>query len=126
MIGRILIYLGALLPFIWGVAHLFPTKSVVRGFGDISQDNKNIIAMEWLVEGVALIFVGVLIVIVTIIDPMNIISIATYITSSCFLIIMAIVSLVTGFKINFIPFRLCPIIFTSSAILITLGWITIN
>jgi hypothetical protein len=126
MIGRILIYLGALLPFIWGVAHLFPTKSVVRGFGDISQDNKNIIAMEWLVEGVALIFVGVLIVIVTVIDPMNIISIATYITSSCFLIIMAIVSLFTGFKINFIPFRLCPIIFLSSAILITLGWITLN
>jgi hypothetical protein len=126
MIGRILIYLGALLPFIWGVAHLFPTKSVVRGFGDISQDNKNIIAMEWLVEGVALIFAGVLIVIVTVIDPMNIISIVTYITSSCFLIIMAIVSLFTGFKINFIPFRLCPIIFTSSAILITLGWITLN
>jgi hypothetical protein len=126
MIGRILIYLGALLPFIWGVAHLFPTKSVVRGFGDISRDNKNIIAMEWLVEGIALIFVGVLVVIVTVIDPMHIISIAAYITSSCFLIIMAIVSLFTGFKINFIPFRLCPIIFTSSAILITLGWITIN
>jgi hypothetical protein len=126
MIGRILIYLGALLPFIWGVAHLFPTKSVVRGFGDISRDNKNIIAMEWLVEGVALIFVGVLVVIITVIDPMHIISIATYITSSCFLIIMAIVSLFTGFKINFIPFRLCPIIFTSSAILITLGWITLN
>jgi hypothetical protein len=51
------------------VAHLFPTKSVVRGFGDISQDNKNIIAMEWLVEGVALIFVGVLVVIITVIDP---------------------------------------------------------
>ena len=126
MIGKILIYLGALLPFIWGVAHLFPTKSIVRGFGDISQDNKNIIAMEWLVEGVALIFVGVLVVTVTVIDPMSIISIATYITSSCFLIIMAIVSLFTGFRINFIPFRLCPIIFMSSAILITLGWIALN
>lgn len=45
MTGKILIYLGALLPFIWGVAHLFPTKSVVRGFGDISQDNK------WVVSG---------------------------------------------------------------------------
>ena len=126
MIGEILIYFGALLPFIWGVAHLFPTKSVVQGFGDISQDNKNIIAMEWLVEGVALIFVGILIVIVTVIDPMSIITTATYITSSCFLVIMAIVSLFTGFRINFIPFKLCPVIFTSSAILITLGWIILN
>ena len=126
MIGKILIYLGALLTFIWGVAHLFPTKSVVRGFGEITPSNKNIIAMEWIVEGVTLIFVGVLIVTVTVIDPMNIISTATYITSSCFLIILAIASLFTGFKINFIPFKLCPIIFTSSAILITLGWMTLN
>ena len=126
MIGMILLYLGALLPLIWGVAHLFPTKSVVQGFGDISKDNKKIIAMEWIVEGVALIFVGILVVIVTVIDPMNIISITTYVVSSFFLIIMALVSLFTGFKINFIPFRLCPIIFTSSAILISLGWMAVN
>ncbi len=126
MIGKVSLYLGALLPLIWGISHIFPTKSVVQGFGDISQDNKNIIAMEWIVEGVALIFVGILVIIVTFIDPINIISIATYITSAFFLIIMAIVSLFTGFKINFLPFRLCPIIFTTSAILITLGWTTLN
>ena len=79
MIGRILIYLGAALPLIWGVSHLIPTRSVVRGFGDISQDNKYIISMEWIVEGVALIFTGALIIIVTFIDPLNIISIFTYI-----------------------------------------------
>jgi len=126
MAGEIVLFLGALLPFLWGVAHLFPTKSVVQGFGDISQDNKNIITMEWLVEGVALIFVGALIFIVTVIDPVNIISTATYIVTSIFLIIMAIVSLFTGFRINFVPFKLCPIIFTASAILITLGWATLN
>ena len=82
--------------------------------------------MEWLVEGVALIFVGALIFIVTVIDPVNIISTATYIVTSIFLIIMAIVSLFTGFRINFVPFKLCPIIFTASAILITLGWATLN
>jgi hypothetical protein len=125
MIGRILLYLGAALPLIWGVSHLIPTRSVVRGFGDISQDNKYIVSMEWIVEGVALIFTGALIITVTFIDPLNIISIATYIVSSCFLVIMAIVSIFTGFKIDFLPFRLCPFIFTSSAILISAGWLSL-
>ncbi len=126
MIGKILIYLGAVLPLVWGVSHLFPTQSVVRGFGDISQDNKYIISMEWIVEGVALIFTGALIVIVTMMDPLNIVSMATYIVSSCFLIMMAIVSIFTGFKINFLPFRLCPLIFTVSAILVSVGWLSLK
>ena len=47
MLNQILLYLGAFFTFAWGVAHLFPTnKSVVKGFGDISQDNKRIITME--------------------------------------------------------------------------------
>ena len=126
MIGKILIYLGAVLPLVWGVSHLFPTQSVVRGFGNISQDNKYIISMEWIVEGIALIFTGALIVIVTMMDPLNIVSMATYIVSSCFLIMMAIVSIFTGFKINFLPFRLCPLIFTLSAILVSVGWLSLK
>ena len=126
MIGRILIYLGGVLPLLWGVSHLFPTQSVVRGFGDISQDNKYIISMEWIMEGIALIFTGALIVIVTMMDPLNIVSMATYIVSSCFLIMMAIVSIFTGFKINFLPFRLCPLIFTVSAILVSVGWFSLK
>jgi hypothetical protein len=36
MMDLILLYLGSGLTVIWGVAHLFPTKSVVQGFGEIS------------------------------------------------------------------------------------------
>ena len=72
MKGEILIYVGAALPFVWGVSHLFPTKSVIRDFGEISADNRNIIAMEWITEGIALIFVGALVAIVTAIDPKTI------------------------------------------------------
>jgi len=122
MKGEIFIYIGALLPTIWGISHLFPTKSVVKGFGDISGDNKRIITMEWIIEGVALIFIGITVASVTILDPLSFISWVIYIISSIYLIVLAIVSLFTGFRINFLPFRLCPIIFTSSAILITLGW----
>lgn len=53
MNAEVLIYIGSALPVLWGVAHLFSTKSVVQGFGDINADNKNIIMMEWIIEGVA-------------------------------------------------------------------------
>ena len=121
--GQILIYGGSLMILVWGTAHLFPTKSVVKGFGSISEDNRNVILMEWLVEGVALIFAAVLVAVVTVIDPTNTISIATYIVTAVFLTVMAIVSLFTGFKINFLPFRLCPAVFASSAALISIGWL---
>jgi len=126
MYGESLLYAGAALPFIWGLAHLFPTKSVVRGFGDVSTDNKNIIAMEWIIEGIALIFIGVLVAVVTYVDPAAAASGAVYILSSIALITLAIVSLFTGFRVNFLPFRLCPFIFASAAIFITLGWMAIK
>jgi hypothetical protein len=34
---------------------------------------------------------------------------------------LALVSLFTGFKVHFLPFKLCPVIFTVSAALILLG-----
>jgi len=43
--NTVLFYLGGVFTLIWGISHLFPTKNVVKGFGDISQDNKRIIMM---------------------------------------------------------------------------------
>lgn len=119
--GIVLIYIGALLPLAWGFAHLIPTKSVVRGFGEIDEDNRNIIAMEWIVEGVALIFVGLINILVATINATNILSKIVYGTSSGFLIVMTIVSLFTGFKVKLTPFKMCPFIFTLSAVLISSG-----
>ncbi|HEY5648305.1 MAG TPA: hypothetical protein VIU33_02315 [Nitrospiria bacterium] len=117
----ILLYLGAALPLVWGIAHLFPTRSVVKGFGPISVDNQRIITMEWVVEGVALIFIGLLVGAVTFIDPAALVSKAVYLLSVLGLAVLAIVSVFTGYKINFLPFRLCPFIFLGSAVLIALG-----
>lgn len=58
MIGQILAYIGAAFVAFWGISHLFPTKNVVAGFGEISEDNRHIITMEWITEGLALIFIG--------------------------------------------------------------------
>ncbi len=121
MTGQILLYLGAFFTSAWGVSHLFPTRSVVAGFGDISQDNKHIITMEWIVEGVSLIFIGLLAAVVTMVDHSSTLARAVYWVCFAELNVLSIVSLFTGFKINFLPFKLCPAIFTGSSLLILAG-----
>ncbi|MFQ6030006.1 MAG: hypothetical protein ACE5Q6_21240 [Dehalococcoidia bacterium] len=121
MIDSVLLYLGAALPIFWGVSHLFPTRSVVNGFGEISLDNRRVITMEWIVEGVALIFTGLLVATITFIDADGAVSKAVYVVSSIGLLSLAVVSLFTGFKINFLPYKMCPLIFTASAMFILVG-----
>ena len=121
MTNQILLYLGAAFSLFWGVAHLFPTKNVVAGFGDISLDNQRIITMEWIIEGLALIFIGLLVISVTIIDPSARIAKVVYWLVFAMLNTLSVVSLFTGFKVNFLPFKLCPLIFTSASILILAG-----
>ena len=77
--------------------------------------------MEWIIEGVALIFIGLVIAAATYIDHTNLVSKYVYIISFVFLNILSVVSLMTGFKIDFIPFKMCPIIFTTSSIMVLLG-----
>lgn len=121
MFQLVLLYVGAGFTSFWGVAHLFPTKSVVDGFGEITLDNRRIITMEWIIEGVSLIFIGLLVATVTFIDPLSGVSKAVYVLTIIGLVALAIVSVFTGYKINFIPFKLCPFIFTGSAALIFVG-----
>ena len=120
-LNQSLLFLGSALSVIWGVAHLFPTKGVVRGFGDISTDNRHIITMEWIIEGVSLIFIGVIVALVTFIDPAHPISFAIYVASILMYVILALISFFTGFKVQFLPYKLCPFIFLTSAALISIG-----
>lgn len=110
-----------MLTLLWGIAHLFPTAGIVQDFGDISSDNKLIITMEWIVEGLTLIFLGVLIIVVTKTDTESKLAKYVYILIVGMLFSLAILSLFTGFGVEFLPFKLCPIIFSVSAILIIIG-----
>ena len=65
MVNLILLYLASFFLVFWGAAHLFPTRSVVSGFGNISKDNQRIVAMEWINEGATLSFMGILVAAVT-------------------------------------------------------------
>lgn len=40
MLNDILLYIGSIVIILWGIAHIIPTKSVVNGFGAVSEDNK--------------------------------------------------------------------------------------
>ena len=121
MLDQIFLFLGALIPILWGVPHLKATRAVVKGFGEISPDNQHVITMEWIVEGVSLIFIGGFVAAVTFVDPTHIVSKVVYWISAGELGVLTIVSLFTGFKINFLPYKLCPYLFTLSAILILVG-----
>jgi hypothetical protein len=118
---KTLFYISGMLTLIWGISHLFPTAGVVNGFGDISPDNKLIITMEWITEGMTLIFLGLTAIIVTLTETESRLAKIVYMLITGMLFAMAILSLFTGFKVDFLPYQLCPVIFSLSAILIIIG-----
>jgi hypothetical protein len=121
MLATIILFTASGITAIWGIAHLAATRGVVRGFGEISLDNRRIITMEWIVEGAALLSIAVFVAVATAIDPASAVSTGVYLVAIASLIALAVVSLFTGFKIAFLPFRLCPAIFGASAVLIAIG-----
>lgn len=120
----VLIFVAAAVTTVWGIAHLFATRGVVAGFGELSADNRRIITMEWIVEGVALLSTAAYVAAVTVLDSGASASNAVYAVAVVTLAALAIVSLFTGFRVAFLPFRLCPLIFTVAAVLIAVGaWV---
>jgi hypothetical protein len=117
----ILLYIAAALTIVWGIAHLMATRGVVAGFGELPADNRRIITMEWIVEGVALLALGALVAAVTAAGSSGAAASAAYAVAVATLVVLAVVSLFTGFRIAYLPFRLCPPIFIASAVLVALG-----
>lgn len=93
----------------------------MNSFRPYKKENKHIITMEWIVEGVALIAVAAFVAVVTAIQSDALAAQAVYIVAMVTLIALAVVSIFTGFKVPFLPFKLCPFIFCTSALLIYLG-----
>ena len=122
MTNEVLLYTGSAVSIFWGIAHLAPTKSVVEGFGEISADNRRIITMEWLAEGFALIFIGLLVLLITALyDYSNAISILVYRISAGMIVVMAGLTALTGARTKIIPIKICPFVKISVAILFILG-----
>jgi hypothetical protein len=97
-VNPVLLYIASALTGLWGVAHLFATRGVVAGFGDLTADNRRIITMEWIVEGVALISTAAFVAVATAIDPESIASSGVYAVAIGTLVSLSLVSVFTGFR----------------------------
>jgi len=122
MINDILLYVGAAVITLWGIAHIVPTKSVVTGFGKMSQDNRRIITMGWIAEGLTLCFIGLLVLFVTIWgEGNNQTSAIVYLASAVMLVVMAVLTSMTGARTSIVPIKICPFVKIVVAMLFFLG-----
>jgi hypothetical protein len=122
MLNEILIFAGSVIIILWGIAHLVPTRNVVNGFGAISEDNKKIITMESIAEGLTLIFLGVLPSLVTILtDAQSKGAHIVYLACAAVLLVMAVLTLFTGARTPTIWYKICPAVKTAAAVLFILG-----
>jgi len=63
--AEFLLYAGSFLIIFWGIAHLAPSKATLKVIGELSGDNNKIVSMEWVVEGISFILIGLLVITVT-------------------------------------------------------------
>lgn len=124
MVNSILLYIGSGIIFIWGVAHLIPTKSVIAGMGQISEDNRRLLLMGWIAEGLTLCFIGILVFLMTmLVGPQNPASEIVYRASYIMLALMAALTSNTGARTNIVPMKICPFVKMTVAVLFLLGTI---
>ncbi len=119
MINDIFLYAGAAAIFLWGAAHVAATRGVVAGFGQLSPDNRRIITMEWVAEGLALCFVGALVFVAKLF--LGGAGRVVYLASAAFLLILAALSSFTGARTSVVPMKLCPYVKTAVAAAFILG-----
>jgi hypothetical protein len=118
----VMVYIGSVVIFLWGMGHLIPTKSVVATFGSISPDNKRIITMEWIAEGLTLCFIGALVFLVTsFAGPQNLVSVLVSRAAAWMLVVMAGLTFMTGAKTPITAMKICPLVKSIVAILFFLG-----
>lgn len=104
-------YIAAGIVFLWGVSHIIPTRQVVAGFGDISRDNRFIITMEWVAEGLSFMFVAMLIVAVTWSGKTpETAEDLVYRVVVGFLLAIGAWTAMTGARTGVIWFKMCPVV----------------
>jgi hypothetical protein len=111
MIKDIMIYTGSILAIIWGIAHLAPTRPIVLSMKNISRDDRLVFKMEWIAEGLALIFLGVLVLVINILHGVdNPVSHTVFRLSAVMFLVMAILTAFTGARTKVVFFKICPIV----------------
>jgi hypothetical protein len=120
--SAVLIYAGSGLVGLWGLAHIAPVRRVVAVFEPLSLENRRILVMSWVGEGLALVFIGVL-------GAMMAGSAAAgddtarLVCRACagMLIVLALWGRATGGRTTLLPLRVCPLVKTAAAALMWIG-----
>jgi hypothetical protein len=115
--GYLLLCSGALILILWGVAHVAATRGVVGLFGLLTDENRRILTMEWVAEGLALLFIGAIVLLVAFVagpsDPTARLVIRA---SAVMALVMAGWTFVAGHRTSILPIRICPLILAGAAL----------
>lgn len=118
----IMLCAGSVAITLWGLAHITATKSVVSGFGRASDDNRRIMTMEWIVEGLALCFIGLLVLFITIpTGSQSLATTAVYRLCAAMLVVMAGLTSLTGARTSLVLAKICPFVAIGVAMLFFLA-----
>lgn len=122
MFNHILLVAGGAVTLLWGIAHILPTAGVVKGFGELSRDNRLIITMEWVAEGLALCFLGALVLVLALSDVrFSSAAVLVYRMVAGMLLVMAVWTRLTGSRTAILPIKLCPAVKSLCACAIFIG-----
>ena len=117
-----LLYIGSIVIILWGIAHIIPIKAIINGFGEIAGDNRKVLTMELIAEGLTLIFLGVLPLLVTLLVGVQDRAVGiVYLACAVMLLVMAVLTGMTGARTPTIWYKLCPVIKTVVALLFILS-----
>lgn len=123
-----LMMIAGIIVLLWGVAHLIPTRNVVRGMGLYELDSARIVTMEWVAEGFTLVFLGVLLIFLAPHVALgNPVGRGVTLLTVLMLIAMAIWVGVTGARTGLVFFKICPFVKACCALLALIAaWIRVG
>ncbi len=122
MHGSWLIWTGSALIGLWGLAHLVVTARIVNGFPPLDGWHRRTLLMEWVAEGLTLMFLGGLAALVSV-SAGAAAPLGNTVVRACsiFLLVLAAWSRMTGARGGPLPMRLCPLVKTAAAALLWVG-----
>ena len=116
-----IIALGGGICVVWGLGHLMPTRSIISMFGELSVENRRILTMEWVAEGLTLVFLGVLALLVALAGDGGATARLVIRATAVMLVVMAGLTLMTGARTPILAMRLCPWVKLTAATLLLIG-----
>lgn len=122
MSGSFFLGVGTGLITLWGIAHIVPTKKVVGSLGEVSEDVRRMFTMEWVAEGLTLIFIGVQVGILVHVfggDSYTVFWVARI--CAVMLVVLAVLTGFTGARTKIMPMKICPFVKLLAAVMFLIG-----